>query len=189
MIRDLIERNRSYRRFDKNAGVDEATLRELVELARWSASGGNVQPLKYALSWEAERNADVYEHMAWAGYLADWPGPDPEERPTAYIIILLDKNISNSAGCDHGVAAQSILLGAVERGLGGCMIGSINRAGLAATLDLPEHLEIVLAIALGKPIEEVVVEDTGADGSIEYYRDEKQVHHVPKRPLNELIIG
>lgn len=189
MIRELIERNRSYRRFDSSVAVDEGALRELVDLARLSASGGNMQPLKFLLSCEAERNECIFGRLAWAGYLKDWAGPGPGERPTAYIVILLDTSIRKDAGCDQGIAAQSILLGAIERGLGGCMIGSVNHSALERELNLPGHLRIILVVALGRPAEEVLVEETGVDGSIEYYRDENSVHHVPKRPLDEIIVG
>ena len=188
MIRELILRNRSYRRFDQGQPVEDKTLRELVDLARMSASGANVQPLKYVLTCTPEMNAQVFEHLAWAGYLADWSGPAEGERPTAYITIVHDTDIVKTTGCDHGIAAQSILLGAAERGLGGCMIGSVNRPRLAEVLNLPKHLQIMLVIVLGKPVEKVVLEDAPAGGSIEYYRDANRVHHVPKRTLDEIII-
>jgi len=188
MIRELIMNNRSYRRFDGKAALDERTLRELVELARYAGSGANLQPLKYMLSWQADRNAAIFEQLAWAGYLTDWPGPAANERPTGYIVILHDTRISKTPGCDHGIAAQTIMLGAVEKGLGGCMIGSVNRAKLAEVLKLPSYLEISLVLALGKPVERVVLEDVKTDGSIKYYRDASQVHHVPKRALDELIV-
>lgn len=187
-IRELVTRNRSFRRFDESEAVSVEVLRELVDLARLSASGGNLQPLKYILSADPEKNAAIFPHLAWAGYLKDWDGPAEEERPTAYITIVCDSEVSKSAGCDHGIAAQSILLGAAERGLGGCMIGSIKRESLRKALDVPERYEILLVIALGKPAEDVVLEESGADGNIEYWRDNKGVHHVPKRPLDEIIL-
>ena len=187
-IRELVTRNRSFRRFDESEAISVEVLRELVDLARLSASGGNLQPLKYILSADPEKNAAIFPHLAWAGYLKDWDGPAEEERPTAYITIVCDSEVSKSAGCDHGIAAQSILLGAAERGLGGCMIGSIKRESLRKALDVPERYEILLVIALGKPAEDVVLEESGADGNIEYWRDNKGVHHVPKRPLDESIL-
>lgn len=187
-IRELVTRNRSFRRFDESEAISVEVLRELVDLARLSASGGNLQPLKYILSADPEKNAAIFPHLAWAGYLKDWDGPAEEERPTAYITIVCDSEVSKSAGCDHGIAAQSILLGAAERGLGGCMIGSIKRESLRKALDVPERYEILLVIALGKPAEDVVLEESGADGNIEYWRDNKGVHHVPKRPLDEIIL-
>jgi nitroreductase len=188
-IRKLIISNRTYRRFYQNEPIESKTLRQLVDLARLSGSAANLQPLKYILTCEAERNASVFPHLSWAGYLRDWPGPPEGERPSAYIIILLDTAISKSAGCDHGIAAQSILLGAAEMGLGGCMIGSIRREGLRTELNLEDQFEILLVIALGKPKETVRLENVGADGDIRYWRDEDGVHHVPKRSLDDIILS
>jgi len=189
MVRDLILKNRSYRRFHQEVAIELETLRELVDLARLSASGANRQPLKYILSGDPEKNALIFPHLGWAGYLKDWPGPSEGERPSAYIIILGDKEISQSFGCDHGIAAQSILLGATEKGLGGCIIGSAKKDGLCKALKIPERYEILLVLALGKPKEKVVIETVGADGDIRYWRDSDSVHHVPKRSLDEIIVG
>ena len=188
MIEDLVRQNRSYRRFHEDVPVRIETLRALVNLARMSASGANKQPLKYILSSDRETNARIFPHTRWAGYLKDWDGPVEGERPAAYIVILGDTEISKSFGCDHGIAAQSIMLGAAERGLGGCMIGSIARDKLREVLDIPERYEILLILALGKPNETVVLEEVGPDGDIKYYRDEEDVHHVPKRSLEELVL-
>jgi nitroreductase len=188
MPEDLVRKNRSYRRFHQDVPVDLETLRALVNLARLSASGSNLQPLKYVLSCQPETNARIFPHTRWAGFLKGWPGPAEGERPAAYIVILGDTEIRKSFGCDHGIAAQSIMLGATERGLGGCMIGSIDKGRLRQVLDIPEQYEILLILALGKPKETVVLEEVGPDGSIKYYRDAEDVHHVPKRPLNELIL-
>jgi len=189
MLKDLVFRNRSYRRFHEHVPVIMETLRELVDLARLSGSGANKQPLKYMLSSDPQANGLIFPHLAWAGYLKDWPGPSEGERPAAYIIILGDTRIRSSFGCDHGIASQSILLGATERGLGGCMIASVQREKLRAALGLAAHLEILLVLALGKPKETVLVDPVGSDGDIKYWRDEQQVHHVPKRPLDEIIVG
>jgi nitroreductase len=189
MIRNVIVRNRTYRRFDENLAVGMDTLRELVDLARLSGSAGNKQPLKYILSCDPLKNAHIFEHLAWAGYLTDWPGPPAGERPTAYIVMLGDREISPSFDFDNGIAAQSILLGAVEKGLGGCMIGSIQRPGLREKLDIPERYEILLVIALGRPIETVILEAVKADGNIRYWRDDEGRHHVPKRALDDIILS
>lgn len=188
MFRDLVMTNRSYRRFDHSHAIDEQTLISLVDLARCTPAAANLQPLKYMLSCSPERNATVYSTLGWAGYLTDWPGPEEGERPSAYIVVLGDTRVSKGFGCDHGIAAQTILLGAVEIGLGGCMFGSIDRKMLRAELAIDEHLEILLVIALGKPVEKVVLEEVGADVGIKYYRDEAGVHHVPKRTLDEIIV-
>jgi len=188
MIKDLITKSRSYRRFFQEVAIDRRILREVVELARLSPSAANLQPLKYILSCESKKNAFIFQHLGWAGYLKDWPGPAEGERPSAYIIILGDTEITRSFGCDHGIAAQSILLGAAERGLGGCMIGTIKKEELRKALNIPSRYEILLVLALGKHRETVVIEPVGTGGDIKYWRDKKGVHHVPKRPLDELIL-
>ena len=188
MIRDLIMKNRSCRRFYQEVAIKLETLRELVDLARLSSSAGNLQPLKYIFSCDPQKNALIFPHLAWAGYLKDWPGPREGERPSAYIIILGDTVISRSFGCDHGIAAQSILFGATKKGLGGCMIGSIQRQNLRKALDIPPRYEILLVLAIGKPRETVVVEEVGPAGDIRYWRDSKGMHHVPKRSLENIIV-
>jgi len=188
MLRDLIISNRSCRRFHEDAAIERQTLEELVDLARLSASAANLQPLKYLLVHEAQENARVFPHLAWATYLKEWPGPSPGERPAAYIVILGDTQIAKGFGCDHGIAAQSILLGAREKGLAGCMIGLIKREELRETLAIPSRCEILLVIALGKPREQVVIDDVAPGGDIKYWRDRAGVHHVPKRSLKEIIL-
>ena len=189
MIKDLILKNRSYRRFYEDVVVERGTLRELVDLARCSASGANRQPQKYFLSCTPESNAKVFSTISWAGALRDWPGPSEGERPSAYIIILGDTTISGSFGVDHGIAAQSIMLGAVDRGLGGCIIASIERDELQKLLDIPEQYEMLLVLALGKPKEKVVLEELEPGSDVRYWRDADSVHHVPKRRLDDIIIG
>jgi nitroreductase len=165
------------------------TLKGLVNLARLSASAANLQPLKYLLSCEPGNNDAIFACLAWAGYLKDWPGPAAGERPAAYIVILGDTGISKNFGCDHGIAAQSILLGAREQGLGGCILGSIQRDRLRELFKIPETLDILLVIALGRPQETVVLEEVAPGGDIKYWRDEHGVHHVPKRRLKDIILG
>jgi len=189
MIAELTRKNRSYRRFYQDVSLSLETLKSLVDLTRYCASAANLQPLKYILSAEPEKNATIFRHLGWAAYLRDWPGPSEGERPSAYIVMLGDTSITKSFGCDHGIAAQTILLGATEKGLGGCMIGSVKRSELRQALVVPQHLEILLVIALGKPKERVVIEEIGPEASIEYWRNRDRVHHVPKRSLDQLIVG
>ncbi|MFC1928540.1 nitroreductase family protein [Chloroflexota bacterium] len=188
MIRDLVLQNRACRRFYQEVIIELDTLRELVDMARLSASAGNRQPLKYILSYDPEKNAMIFPYLAWAGYLRDWSGPSEGERPSAYIIILGDTEISKSFSCDHGIASQSILLGAREKGLGGCIIAGVDKNGLREAMKIPSHYEILLVLALGKPKEKVVIETIGPDGDIKYWRDSDGVHHVPKRRLDDIIM-
>ncbi len=189
MIADLVRENRSCRRFYQGHTVALETLKELVNLACLSASGANLQPLKYILSRNSQKNAAIFSCLAWAGYLKDWPGPAEGERPAAYIVVLGDERISRDVGCDHGIAGQSILLGAREKGLAGCMLGAINRKALRDILSIPSRFKILLVLAVGKPKEQVLLETVGPDGNIRYWRDDEGVHHVPKRKLDDIIIA
>jgi len=189
MIRDLILKSRSCRRFYENEPIALETLRQLVDLARLSPSARNAQPLKYILSCDGEKNAKIFPTLTWASYLKDWGGPKIGERPAAYIIALGDQSISLTYGVDPGIAAQSIMLGANEMGLSGCIVTSVQKQALSQVLEIPEQYKVILAIALGKPREKVVVEKMGLDGDIKYWRDEEGIHHVPKRDLDDLIVG
>ena len=189
MLKKMIADNRSYRRFYEDEIISKETLLSLVDYARLSASGANKQALRYVVACEKEVNAIVYSTLAWAGYLADWSGPVEGERPTGYVIILQDKNNKMVGGVDHGIAAQSILLGAVEIGLGGCIIASVKREELEKTLGISEQYEILLVIAIGKPKEVVVIEDINIGGDVKYWRDEQQVHHVPKLKLEDIVLN
>jgi nitroreductase len=186
-LKTLVYKTRSYRRFDESCRIGTETLEGLVDLARMSASAANRQPLKYLLYNKSESCEKIFPYLAWAGYLKDWDGPVMGERPSAYIIILGDRSITESFSVDHGIAAQSIMLGATEAGLGGCIIASIKRDGLRKEIGIPENYEILLVLALGKPVENVLVEEI-KDNDVRYWRDKKNRHHVPKRSLAEVII-
>jgi len=189
MIRELVIKNRSYRRFHQEVPIERETLKELVDLARLSASAANRQPLKYILYCQPEKNQLIFPCLSWAGYLKDWPGPAEGERPSAYIIVLGDTRIHPSFSCDHGIAAQSIMLGATERDLGGCIMSAVDRVELGKALNIPPHYQILLVLALGKPREKVALETVGPDGDIKFWRDKDEVHHVPKRALDDIIVG
>jgi nitroreductase len=184
---DLVKKNRTCRRFNESSRVDYDTLKGLINLARLSASGANRQPLKYLIYNSASDCERIFPSAVWAGYLKDWPGPEKGERPSAYIIILGDTSITETFGVDHGIAAQSIMLGATSIGLGGCMIASIKREELRKELGIPLVYEILLMLAIGEPVENVVIDDI-RDGDVKYWRDADMTHHVPKRRLDDLIL-
>ena len=188
MLKDIVLKNRSYRRFDNSAAIPMSTLEELVDLATICPSAGNKQPLRFILSTSSEDNAAIFDCLKWAAYLKDWSGPTPTERPSAYIVMLNTAKDWDFAKFDVGIMGQTMLLGAVEKGLGGCMVGAIDREKLRAHFDLAPELEISLVLALGKPAEEVRIVALPADGSIKYYRDEAGTHYVPKRSRSELVL-
>jgi nitroreductase len=186
-FKDLVAKNRTYRRFDESYRVEYKALEQLINLARLSASAANKQPLKYLIYNTPTDCERVFPFIAWAGYLKEWPGPEQGERPSAFVIILGDTSITESFGVDHGIAAQSIMLGAAETGLGGCIIQSIKRDDLRKEFEIPLKYEILLVLALGKPVEKVII-DNIRNGDVKYWRDPDKTHHVPKRTLDELII-
>jgi nitroreductase len=186
-LKELITKTRSYRRFDESYQIDSKTIESLIDLARLSASGANKQALKFLYYNTIKDCEKVFPYLAWAGYLRDWPGPEKGERPTGYIIILGDKSISEIFGIDHGIAAQSIMLGATEAGIGGCIVASITREELRSELSIPDNFEILLVLALGKPVENVILESIQND-DVKYWRDQNKNHHVPKRSLSGLIL-
>jgi nitroreductase len=188
-FRELMERNRSRRKFDESRPVSAGELAELVDLVRFMPSGRNLQPLKYIVTADPAQCTEIFPLLGWAGYLTDWKGPAEGERPTGYIIMLLDKDLADTPHCDHGIACQSLMLGAVEKGYGGCIIATVNRKKLAAIFDIPDRYEILMVLALGVPAQEVVLESLPSDGSIKYWTGEDGKHHVPKRGLDEILVG
>lgn len=187
-LRDLVLKTRSYRRFHQDVPIKREVLKRLVDMARLSASAGNLQPLKYILSNDPKLSAEIFSCLSWAGYLKDWPGPVEGERPAAYITIVGDTEISKTFGCDHGIAVQNLLLEATEEDLGGCIIASINAKKLRKVLQLPGRYKILLVVAIGKPKEKVTIDRVDDDGNIKYWRDYNEMHHVPKRALKDVIL-
>lgn len=187
-FKDLVLQNRSYRGYDNNIRQTREELTELVDHARLMPSTKNVQPLKYFLAYEEEIVDQIQVHTKWAGVLSDLTLPLPGTKPTSFIVVLQDTDIESALYLkDVGIVAATITLAAAEAGLGCCMIGAYNAAGVKEAMQLPENLSPTLVIAIGKPDEKVVLTDA-ADGKIEYYRDENNVHYVPKRRLEDIIL-
>ncbi len=186
-VREALYKSRSYRRFYQDQRIPQEDFLTMVDAARVSPSGKNIQPLKYFIVSDTDLCDRVFSTLAWAGFLTDWDGPEEGERPSGYIVQLLDTNIATATICDEGITAQSILLQATELGWGGCIIASVKRDTLREILSLPAHLQIKNVLALGRPKEQVVLEDM-QDGEYRYWRTPDAVHHVPKRSLEEIII-
>lgn len=183
MIRDLVLKNRSYRRFYQDVSIDTETMRELIDLARLCPSAANRQALKYIISNDPEKNALIYPNIRIDN------NPPEGERPSAYVIILEDTEIGLILACDYGIVAQTIHLAAVEKGFGGCMIGNVIRDDLRKALDIPEKYNILLVLALGKPMETMVIEDQSKVGVGQQWWDKDRVRHVPKRPMEEILLA
>lgn len=186
----LLKRDRSFRRFDHSFKISRETLEKLVALTRFCGSGRNAQPLRYRLVTEESELEAVYQHLKWAGYYTDWDGPEPNERPTAYLIQCLDTHYGNDCLCDDGLQLQAITLGAATEGLGGCIIKAFNPAGISDALNIDQRYKPRYVLALGKPSETVIIEEMSGDedADFKYFRTPDGSHHVPKRPLSEIII-
>lgn len=186
-IKHLANTTRSYRRFRQIYPVTPELMTQWVDNARVSASAGNKQPLRYRIVTDKEQCAQIFETLTWAAALPDWNGPEPGQRPTGYIIMATDSETFKGElwRFDAGIAAQTIMLSSTEEGFGGCIMLSFKRGELKKILSMPEDLEPVLVLALGRPIEDIRLVEA-IQGDTTYYRDEQQVHYVPKRKLEDI---
>ena len=191
MLKDLVTKSRSYRGYNENRKVTREELLELVECARLCSSSVNAQPFCYYLAWEKEEVDKIQALTNWARALPQMKLPHPGKCPTAFIIILQDTTIGESLARyqkDVGIVAQTMLLAATEMGLGGCMIGNYNAQKVKDALALDEKYAPMLIVAIGEPAEEIVLKEVEPGENMAYYRDENDVHYVPKRKLQDIVI-
>ena len=191
MIHDLVKKSRSWRGYDESRTVSREELLAFVDCARFAPSSVNAQPLKYRLVYEREELDILQPLTGWARALPEKKLPYPGHRPTAFIVICQDTAWDANLGRflrDVGAVAQTILLAATEAGLGGIMIGNFKPERVAEALRLPETVVPMLVVAIGKPDETIVLEEVEPGASLQYYRDENDVHHVPKRRLEDVVI-
>ena len=187
MLDELIKKNRSYRRFDSSVKISREELSKMIDAARCSGSTANRQRLRFAIVNDKESCDGLFSAIKLAGYLKEWKGPTENERPTAYIAIMhKEDSVDVNLAIDMGIAAQSILLTAVEMGYGGCMIRSFIADTFDRILDKGEY-KTAFVIILGKPSERAYITSV-KDGDIKYFRDERDDHAVPKYALEELIL-
>ena len=185
-MRELILKARSYRRFIENKRLEKTTLNEIVDSVRNTASARNIQPLKYATICSEELCDKLFPTLIWAGYLENG-APKLGDRPTGYIIIFNDKNIAPNSLWDQGIVSQTISLCATEKGLGCCILASVNREQAKEVIQFSDNLEIALIIAIGYPNEDIQIVEM-QDNNYKYYRDENGIHYVPKRTFEEVYI-
>lgn len=191
MLKDLLKACRSYRGYDESYHFTEEELMELVDHTRYAASSMNIQPLKFYLAWEKEEVDRIQPLTGWAKQMPEMELPHKGMCPTAFIIICQDLSVDDRLARFHrdvGIVAQTILLAAAEKGLGGCMIGSYGAKPVKECLHLPENLMPMLIVALGKPAEKIVLTEIEDGEDFKYYRDENDVHYVPKRKLKDIVV-
>jgi len=188
VIPDIVKKSRSIRRFDESRRIPEDILVELVDIARFCPSARNRQPLRYVIASSPGDTARIRSCVLWALDLPKWDGPAIGERPTGYIIIVTEQDCIPNPCTDIGIAAQTMMLAAAERGFGGCMMGSILKKELREVLGIPGEYEIHLVLAFGYPAEKVIIDPIPEDGNTRYWRDSHDVHHVPKRSFGNVLI-
>ena len=191
MILELAMKNRSYRGYDESYRFTKEELMELVNVTRYAASSVNRQPFAYYIAWEKDEVDKIQKLTKWARGLPQMTLPHPGMCPTGWVIVLHNTDWAPNVERfrqDRGIVAQTLLLAAAENGLGGCMIGNYVPDEVKAALDLPDNMVPVLIIALGKPAEKIVITEVGEDGDVNYYRDENDVHYVPKRKLEDIVL-
>ena len=186
MIYDLLKKCRSYRRFDSTKKISEETLRSFIEGARFTASAGNLQKLRYKLVADDIGAREVFESLKFAAYLKDWNGPLESERAVAFIIVASECEINTNLAIDLGISAEAICLAAAEESIGSCMFRSFSRERIDKVIGNPSLIPH-LVISFGYPSETVSVIDTDGE-DIKYYRDENDCHVVPKITADKLII-
>lgn len=192
MLKDIVKYSRSYRGYDETYRFTKEELMDFVDCARYAPSSVNAQPFRYYISWEKEEVDIIQGLTKWARALPDMQLPHKGKCPTAFVIICQDTNLSDAMNRYHrdvGIVAQTMLLAAAEKGLGGCMIGNFGAQSVKETLKLPENLQPMLIVAFGKPDEKIVLTEIEEGESIKYYRDENDVHYVPKRKLQDIVVS
>ena len=190
-LKELVIRNRSYRGYDETKKQTREELAGLVDYARLTPSSVNIQPFKYRLVWKQEETDAIQQEIKWARALPELELPHKGMRPTSFILICQDQKLFESLSRfqkDVGIVAQTMLLAAVEKGLGGCMICNFNAEGVRKAVNLDTHLAPLMVVAIGKTAETIVLTEVGEDGKTDYYRDAQDIHYVPKRELEDIII-
>lgn len=183
-IYDAILSRRSIRRFQQKP-IDEEILKILINAARLAPSAANLQPLKYFIVTKENLLLKIFETISWAGYIKPKWKPGIKERPTAYIVILVEDIKNKYYQRDVGLATENIVLTAEEYNIGSCIICKIDKERIQKILKIPNSVYVDSVIALGYKAEKVVVEDY--NNSVKYWRDENEVLHVPKRKLEDII--
>ncbi|MBQ7708662.1 MAG: nitroreductase family protein [Bacteroidales bacterium] len=182
-LESLLKRNRSYRGYDAARKVTEADLLKLLEVVPWVGSGMNAQPLRFRLV-TGEETAKVHALVKLGAALPEEHLPHPGQEPSAYIVVCAQA-AGRVVDIDLGIAAQSILLRAVEVGLGGIFILNFKPESLQEALNLP--LTPLAVLGIGKPAEQVFLIPASTGDSLDYYRKDG-AHFVPKLQVEDLLI-
>ncbi len=181
---DLIKNRRTIRRF-KQTPIPHNILIEMIDAARRAPSAANLQPLQYIIITDESLRNRIFPFIKWAGYITPAWSPSPEERPTAYIAILVMNQKNQYYQRDIGLASAHIIFSAENHNIGSCILCNINIQQISKIVDIPDNVLLDSLIALGYKNETSILEDN--DTTVQYYRDDEKIHHVPKRTLRSII--
>jgi nitroreductase len=188
LFRDLVTKGRNCMKFDGSTDFPEELLHDLLELACYVPSRGNLQPLKYLLVTDPFETGVLLSMLLPEGSFAGWSGVPDRDCPRAFIVIFGDLCLGSDFGMDSGIAAQSILLGATDAGYGGCIIPSFDREGISSHFGIPGIYQPLLVIALGKPAETLVIEQMSEDDTVRNRIDANGIRHIPKRVPGDVLL-
>ncbi len=181
---ETIISRRTIRRFNQKPLNPELLLKP-INAARMAPSGGNLQPLHYLIVTEKELCARLFTTLGWAAYIQPKWIPQVDERPTAYIVILVTNTTTPYYRYDVGFAAANIIITAEAEGVSSCILCNIQKEKIQSIFKIPETYSVDMVIALGCKAESPVVEER--DDIVKYWRDDHEVLHVPKRKLDSLV--
>lgn len=194
MFLDLIRKTRSCRRFDNSQKISREKFLELINYARLSGSSGNLQPLRFAVCTSQNSVRKISRSMIWGFFYDDTSAPADEFLPAGFIVIAGDKRVRKDFGIDAGIALQSIMLGAAFQNLAGCAFASWDDKTVRKYVKLSDDHEIVLLVAIGKPSQEILLEELAPGNenptqqTTKYFLDESEKHHVPKLALADILL-
>ncbi|MEM4880659.1 MAG: nitroreductase family protein [Desulfurococcaceae archaeon] len=150
ILADIVKTRRTVREYSEES-VPREVVETVLDLARWSPSGSNVQDWRFVVV------TDKKLLKAIKMFSPGWLGGG---NPVAIVICSDRKWAYEKAGplardvmylVHAGIVAQTIALLAHAMGLGTNMIMSFSKEAVKKILDLPESWDPVMIILLGYP--------------------------------------
>ena len=179
-----IAKRRSIRKFH-NRTIPPAVLERIVDLARYYPTPANLQPLRFIVTTNAGHCACVFSCLKWGGYLERYR-IEPQNRPTAYILVLADPKLAASSAFSAGAAATELMLAAQAQGIASCCLTPARTGPIEASFSLdPNRLNLLCVIALGYGAQESQVVDQ--EDTPRYRLDDSGNLVVPKLRTEEIV--
>ncbi len=179
----------SPRAFDPQAQVSAQEITALLEAARWAATWGRRQPVRFVVGLrraEAQRPGDQPSGDATYRKLAGLLNRGNAYATAAGALILVcadegdDENTALYSAVDAGAAEANLIIEAVSRGLITHPMAGFDVDGARAAFDLPGGVRPLMVIAVGHLADYAGVSDDVAE------RDAKPRERMP---LNEIAFS